>query len=119
MKLTRWLTDEVGSDIGPLMSNYERFKEAASIRERWEALKAAGDIIIEDVETFPADIFTEGSGPFSADNVYEACPPENSEEFAGLAEFADKAGVDTGEIIAFAREMLPLILELIFKYLRR
>lgn len=110
MQVVKWLTTEVGEDLPALIAEYNDFKNSGSLRDRWDALKQIGDILVEDLEEFPFDLssFDKSRTIFQA-----SAETYNDRDMNELEGFAAKRGVDFATLVNFVREVLPIVLELI------
>lgn len=114
MKIVRWALDNV-KDLETLMALYALWQEQATIQGRWDVLKSVGDLIVDDLASFPVG----DNGLFSAASVYDPQGMNENAEYNAMAEeqyaLAEAKAVDWGKLFDLAGTILPVIVELLLR----
>lgn len=113
MKIVRWAIENV-KDLPALMEMFELFKEAKTIQERWDILKSVGDLVVDDLASFPLD----DNGLFSAASVYDpqmGADAEYSQSVEEISALAEARRINWSKLFELAGTVLPVVVELLLK----
>lgn len=97
LRLAKWILAQ-GDEAQALLGYYQAFKEASTVRDRWEqGLRPAGDLTVAMVESFP----TIGTLAEASEADVQAA--------------ATAKGISPDLFLKLATEFLPLVIELVQK----